>query len=78
VVSVFGKRFSETINLFKPRVIREVAHAAAAMLDQPRCGFARFCHGGNFSSAEQVVAVLARLMARYVAYWRDFARKRWS
>jgi hypothetical protein len=78
VVGVFGKRFSEAINLFWPHVIREVVPAAAAMLDRPRCGFARFCHGGHFSSAEQVVAVLASSMARYVAYWRDFARKRWS
>jgi hypothetical protein len=52
-------------------------HAAFA-LDRPRCGFARFCHGGNFSSAEQVVTVMPKWMAQYVAYWRDFARKRWS
>jgi hypothetical protein len=77
VVGIFGERFSETINLFQPHVIREAVHAAFA-LDRPRCGFARFRHGENFSSAEQVVTVMPMLMAQYVAYWRDFAQKRWS
>jgi hypothetical protein len=77
VVGVFGKRFSETINLFQPHVIREVVHGAAAILDRPHSGFARFSsHGENFTSAEQVFTVMPKLMAQYVANWRDFARKR--
>jgi hypothetical protein len=60
VVGVFGKRFSETINLFRSHIVREVVRAAAAILDRPRFGFARFySHGGNFISANQVPLVTA-------------------
>jgi hypothetical protein len=79
VVGVFGKRFSETSNLFQPHFILEVAHAAAAILDRPRCGCARFfSHGENISSAKQVITVMPKSMAQYVANWQDFARNRWS
>jgi hypothetical protein len=77
MVGVFGKRFSETINLFQPHVIREPVHAAAAILDRSRCGFVRFSwHGENFISAEQALTAMPKSMAQYVANWRDFARKR--
>jgi hypothetical protein len=79
VVGVFGKRFSETINLFQPHVIREVVHAAAAILARPRPRFTRFfSHGGNFSSAEHGVTVVPTSMAQYVANWRHFVRVGWS
>jgi hypothetical protein len=74
VVGVFGKRFSETINLFQPHVIREVVHAAAAILDRPRSGFTRFCwHGetlpawnGRHGDAE-IDGTICRKLARFRA-----------
>jgi hypothetical protein len=77
MVGVFGKRLFETINLFQPHVIREPVHAAAAILDRSRCGVVRFSwHGENFISAEQVLTVVPKSMAEYVANWRHFAQKR--
>jgi hypothetical protein len=72
VVGVVGKGFSETIDLFEPHVIREVVHTAATILDRPRSGFARFFQHGETLSAQQVVTVMPKSMAQYVANWRDF------